>query len=130
VGWTGSFSQLTDVLRHFEVEGEDHFCQLEFSKEVGPYLGMELAQTERGFPRRAAREEWLRFVTEEGFANEEKARAVLNWHGAATCMLPNGPPVKFLRSFHLKLALLPDRDPEAKAYLGFYFRKMKQRLAA
>lgn len=130
IGWEGDFRQLADVLPHFEVEGEEHFCQLEFGEKVGPYLGLELAQTERGFPRREAREKWLTYAAEQGFTTEEKANAVLNWHGASAASLPNAPPVKLLRSFHLKLALLPDRAPEAKAYLGFYFRKLAQALAA
>lgn len=130
IGWEGNSSQLARALPHFEVEGEEHFCQLEFGEEVGPYLGLELAQTERGFPRREARERWLKYAVEQGFATEEKASAVLGWHGATPSALPNTPPVKLLRSFHLKLALHPDRAPEAKAYLGFYFRKLKQALAA
>lgn len=130
IGWEGNFAQLAEILPHFEVEGEGHFCQLEFGEKIGPYLGLELAQTERGFPRREAREKWLAFATRQGFASEEKANAVLNWHGPSAASLPNAPPVKLLRSFHLKLALLPDRSPEAKAYLGFYFRKLAQALAA
>lgn len=130
VNWPGDFGKLAGVLPSFEVDGEDHFCQLEFGEKVGPYLGLELAQTERGFPRRKAREDWLKWAVREGWASEEKAQAVLNWHGRAPCTLPQAPPVQLLRSFHLKLALFPDRDPEAKAYLGFYFRKLSQALAA
>lgn len=130
IGWEGNSAQLQNALPHFEVEGEDHFCQLEFGEKLGPYLGLELAQTERGFPRRQAREQWLQHAVAQGWTNEEKANAVLNWHGATPCSLPNTPPIKQLRSFHLKLALLPDKAPEAKAYLGFYFRKSKQTLAA
>lgn len=130
VDWSGDFHALEKVLPTFEVEGEDHFLQVEFAENVGPYLGLELAQTERGFPRRKAREEWLDYAVREGWTNEEKARAVLDWHGTTPCTLPGEIPVKLLRSFHLKLALLPNRAPEAKAYLGFYFRKAEAALAA
>src|SRR5690606_4982166 len=109
VEWSGDFQTLKKVLPNSEVEGEDHFLQVEFAEKVGPYLGLELAQTERGFPRRKAREEWLDYAVREGWTNEEKARAVLDWHGMTPCTLPGGIPVKLLRSFHLKLALLPNR---------------------
>lgn len=130
IEWSGDLIELLRVLPSFEVEGEDHFLQVEFAEKVGPYLGLELAQTERGFPRRKSREAWFEFAVKEGWTSEEKARAVLDWQGATPCTLPGDMPVKLLRSFHLKLAMQPGHAPLAKAYLGFYFRKANAALAA
>lgn len=130
IGWPGDYPRLDEVLPLFEVEGEQQWCQVEFDETVGPYLALELAQTERGFPNRSAREKWLAHVVDRGWASAEKAQAVLDWHGASPGGLPGQSEVKLLRSFHLKLALVPGNDPEAKAYLGFYFRKPREASAA
>ncbi len=130
VGWPGNMQELDEVLPLFDVDGEDQWCQIEFSDHISPYLALELAQTERGFPNRDARERWLNHAVDAGWATEDKANAVLDWHGISAAELPSHPDVKLLRSFHLKLALAPDRSPEAKAYLGFYFRKPKAPLVA
>lgn len=123
IDWPGDFGRLEAHLPLFDVDGEDEWCQLEFSDRVEPYIALELAQTERGFPNKVARERWLNETVQDGLVDPEKAKAVLRWHGQSEGPLPH---LRLLRSFHLKLALPEGEASLAKAYLGFYLRKRPQ----
>lgn len=125
IRWPGSQKRFAEIEPLFVVPGEREWCQIEFDSRVGPHLALELAQTERGFPRREAREAWLSEVCTRGWGEPTKGDAVMNWHGEEACSLDDGRKVRLLRSFHVKLVLKEENAPQAKAYLGFYFRKPK-----
>ena len=123
IGWPGNIDQFEAVAPLFQVDGESEWCQIEFDTKVRAHLALEIAQSERGFPRKEARVRWLNEAVSRGWTSREKADAVLGWHGKKSCTLPSGEAVDLLRSFHLKVTLAAETEPQAKAYLGFYFRK-------
>jgi hypothetical protein len=126
IGWPGDISLIDSTHDIFHVVGEEEWCQIEFDRKVRPHVALELAQTERGFPRREARERWLQEAVRAGWATEEKAQAVMDWQGHTPVTLPSGDMTHLLRSFHLKLSTGSSGTQRiAKAYLGFYFRRRK-----
>lgn len=118
--------RVAEVLPLFEGVERLHLS-LDVAEEIGPRIGLE-----GSFPRQPAREpRWkdlFRLLVERGWCAPEKRQALLEWTGYDTFwtaperwpLAEVGPRGFCIRALsHVKVVCLPDRAPEAKAYLVF-----------
>lgn len=124
---SGSVARVSEITPLFEgVE------RLHLSFDVAPEGVLPRIGIEGSFPRLPRREprwaELLGRLTEQGLCSPEKRDAVLAWPGAETFWTaPAAWPVEAVRArgfcvrglSHVKVVSMPDREPEAKAYLSF-----------
>ena len=133
VGWQGSIDQVVSILGSAQIAARQHHLALDYGPALLPTAGLEI------LPEHEVTDaQWMRpildWMVEQGFADAERADAIVSWTGAlgpsqartpwpdaliARSLMEDGPPLAWRRiSNHLKLNLAPGRSPLAKAYLA------------